>query len=168
MSSSKFDYYWRDYNGEIPDDAVPAGYDKNLERTYVGQLLVLNHGLLTTRIYKGIKSVTASKQGIHTSCEAVKILCSQHLEKFVWLPAKACTLHTDIIGKHLVVGGYENGKLLNIGRGSYQEEVIVGKVCSYNIGNASLYFPYKNQELNMDSYEILVFDNDAVGDFDVR
>jgi hypothetical protein len=67
------DYYWRDYTGEIPDDAVPGGYDRNLESTYIGQLFVINHGLLTTRIYKGQKSVMASRCGIHTSCESIKV-----------------------------------------------------------------------------------------------
>ncbi|KAJ3617377.1 hypothetical protein MTP99_007105 [Tenebrio molitor] len=168
MSPSKLDYYWRDYTGEIPDDAVPGGYDRNLEPTYIGQLFVINHGLLPARIYKGQKSVTASRYGIHSSCECIKILCSPDLHKFVWLPSTAATLHTDAIGKHLVIGGYENGKVLNIGRGSYQEEVIVGKVCGFNIGSALLYFPYKGKELNMKSYEVLVYDINAVGDIDVR
>ncbi|EFA08774.2 uncharacterized protein LOC103314048 [Tribolium castaneum] len=165
---AKFDYYWRDYYGDIPDDAFPAGYDRNLEPTYIGQLFVLNHGLLTTRIYKGQKCVTASKEGIHTSSEAIKILCSTQAEKFRWIPSTACELHVETIGKHLVVGGYENGKILNIGRGSYQEEVIVGKVCSYNIGNALMYFPYKNEEVTMDSYEVLIYDNNNIDDIDVR
>lgn len=73
-----------------------------------------------------------------------------------------------MIGKHLVVGGYENCKILNIGRGSYQEEVIVGKVCGYNIGNALMYFPYKEKELFMKSYEVLIYDNNNIDDIDVR
>ncbi|XP_044252980.1 uncharacterized protein LOC123003961 [Tribolium madens] len=165
---AKFDYYWRDYYGEIPDDALPGGYDRNLEPTYIGQLFVLNKGLLTTRIYKGQKCVTASKEGIYTSSEAIKILCSTQPEKFRWISSTASDLHVESIGKHLVVGGYENGKILNVGRGSYQEEAIVGKVCSYNIGKALMYFPYKNEEINMDSYEVLIYDNNNIDDIDVR
>jgi hypothetical protein len=45
----------------------------------------------------------------------------------------------------------------------------VGKVCGYyNIGSALLYFPYKCKELDMKSYEVLVYDINAVGDIDVR
>jgi hypothetical protein len=77
ISPPKFDYYWRDNTGEIADDAVPGGYDRNLESTYIGQLFVINHGLLTTRIYKGQKSVMASRCGIHTSCESIKSRTAQ-------------------------------------------------------------------------------------------
>ncbi|RZC35800.1 DUF3421 domain containing protein, partial [Asbolus verrucosus] len=118
-----------------------------MQSTYIAQLFLVDHGLLPTRLYKGEKTVTASRNGVHTSDEFIKILCSKQPEKFVWLPVTAQNLHTEIIGKHLVVGGTENGKVVNIGRGAYQEEVVVGKVCSYNIGNALMYFPYQDQEL---------------------
>ncbi|KAH0815972.1 hypothetical protein GEV33_006819 [Tenebrio molitor] len=77
------------FNPRSPDDC---------EKIITG----LDHGLLTTGIYKGQKSVTASRCGIHTSCESIKILYSPEMHKFVWLPSTAATLHTDAVGKHLV------------------------------------------------------------------
>jgi hypothetical protein len=71
----------------------------------------------------------------------------------------AAKLHTDLVGRHLVLGGNESGKALNIGNISYQGEVIVGKVCGYNIGNALMYFPYDNKEATASSYEVLVYDD---------
>jgi hypothetical protein len=59
----------------------------------------------------------------------------------------------------LVIGGTESSKELNIGRISYQGEVIVGKVCGYNIGNALMYFPYDNKEVTASSYEVLIYDD---------
>jgi hypothetical protein len=156
------DYYWRDYFGEIPDDAVPGGTDRNHEMTYIAQVYIPKQGILTTRLYKGSKSVTASRYGIHTSDVFVKILCSNQPEKLSWVPATAAKLHTELAGKHLVAGGTENGKTLNIGRVSYQGEVIVGKVCSYNVGNALMFFPYHNNEISVKSYEVLVYDNKDV------
>ncbi|CAH1383066.1 unnamed protein product [Tenebrio molitor] len=127
--------------------------------TYIAQVYIPKQGILTTRLYKGSKSVTASRYGIHTSDVFVKILCSNQPEKLSWVPATAAKLHTELAGKHLVAGGTENGKILNIGRVSYQGEVIVGKVCSYNVGNALMFFPYHNNEISVKSYEVLVYEN---------
>ncbi|KAJ8961142.1 hypothetical protein NQ318_008822 [Aromia moschata] len=76
---------------------------------------------------------------------------------FEWVQAKAECLHVDFINKHLVLGGVEDGGLLNIGRVMYQNQVIVGKVCGFNIGKALLYFTdtIKREELSADSYEVL-------------
>jgi hypothetical protein len=71
----------------------------------------------------------------------------------------AAKLHTELIGKHLVVGGTENGKVLNIGRVSYQGEVIVGKVYSYSVGDALMFFPYHSNETSVVSYEVLVYEH---------
>jgi hypothetical protein len=157
--SKTFNYYWKDYFGEIPADAVPGGTDKNHQTTYIAQVYIPNHGILTTRLYKGSKSVTTSRYGIHTSEQFIKVLCSDEPEKLSWVKTTAAKLHTDLIGKHLVVGGTENGKILNIGRASYQGEVIVGKVCSYNVGDASMFFPYHNNEISVASYEVLVYED---------
>ncbi|KAH0819145.1 hypothetical protein GEV33_003646 [Tenebrio molitor] len=158
----KGNYYWRDYDGEIPDDAIPAGSDRNHKPTYIGQVLVPNRQIQTVRIYQGRKSVTASANGIFTLTSFIKILCSDKPEKFSWVSTTAAKLHTDLVGRHLVLGGNESGKALNIGRISYQGEVIVGKVCGYNIGDALMYFPYDNKEVTASSYEVLVYDDAEV------
>ncbi|XP_063917088.1 uncharacterized protein LOC135132817 [Zophobas morio] len=157
--ATKIDYYWRDFTDEIPDDAVPGGKDKNGKTTYIVQVYIPKHGILTTRLYEGQKSVTASRYGIHTSESFIKVLCSSQPENLSWIPSTAANLHIDTIGQNLVPGGTENGKLLHIGRVSYQGEVIVGKVCGYNIGNALMFFPYGKDEISVGSYEVLVYDD---------
>jgi hypothetical protein len=159
LYSKKFDYYWRDYYGEIPDDAIPGGSDRNYKPTYIGQVYVPNRQIQTVRIYPGKESVTASANGIFTLTSFIKILCSDKPEKFSWVSTTAAKLHTDLVGRHLVLGGTESAKELNIGRISYQGEVIVGKVCGYNIGNALMYFPYDNKEVTASSYEVLIYDD---------
>lgn len=86
-------------------------------------------------------------------------MCSGHKENFAWISANAATLHLTTINKHLVSGGTEWGKVLNIGRIKYQGELIIGKVCSGTIGNAKLYFPYKGEEIESTSYEILIYED---------
>lgn len=59
------DYYWRDYHGKIPSDAIEGGRDIRGHPTYIGQAFVLHHGILIGQIYPGQKSITTSKEGIH-------------------------------------------------------------------------------------------------------
>jgi hypothetical protein len=152
------DYYWRDYYGKIPDDAVEGGKDIRGNPTYIGQAFVLHHGILIGQIYPGQISLTTSKEGIHVTNVYNKILCSPKQDNFVWVPGNSATLHLTTINKHLVPGGMEWGKVLNIGRVKYQGELIIGKVCSGTIGKAKLYFPYKGAEITVSSYEILTYE----------
>lgn len=39
LPNSFLDFYWRDYKGIIPKDALAAGYDSENETTYVAQVL---------------------------------------------------------------------------------------------------------------------------------
>ncbi|CAH1371055.1 unnamed protein product [Tenebrio molitor] len=158
LSILNLDYYWRDYYGKIPDDAVEGGKDIRGNPTYIGQAFVLHHGILIGQIYPGQISLTTSKEGIHVTNVYNKILCSPKQDNFVWVPGNAATLHLTTINKHLVPGGMEWGKVLNIGRVKYQGELIIGKVCSGTIGKAKLYFPYKGAEITVSSYEILTYE----------
>ncbi|RZB40493.1 uncharacterized protein BDFB_011542, partial [Asbolus verrucosus] len=139
--------------------AIEGGKDARGHATYIGQAFVLHHGILIGTIYPGQKSITTSKEGIHVSEVYNRILCSKHKENFFWIPGNAATLHLTTIDKHLVSGGTEWGKILNIGRVKYQGEIIVGKVCSGTISNAKMYFPYNRQEISVSSYEILTYED---------
>jgi hypothetical protein len=67
LSILNLDYYWRDYYGKIPDDAVEGGKDIRGNPTYIGQAFVLHHGILIGQIYPGQISLTTSKEGIHVT-----------------------------------------------------------------------------------------------------
>ena len=45
------DYYWRDYYGVIPNDAVPAGKDHNGDTLYIGLIYVRGFELLPGTIF---------------------------------------------------------------------------------------------------------------------
>ena len=50
-------YYWRDYTGEIPEDAFPGGLDINQKPTYIGQAYLKGVGLIPTSLYPGQPSM---------------------------------------------------------------------------------------------------------------
>ncbi|KAJ8961144.1 hypothetical protein NQ318_008824 [Aromia moschata] len=152
------DYYWRDYTGDIPQDAVEGGSDINKRTTYIGQVYVKNGGIIPVTIYPGQKFVMANIFTLHKTQDYIKILCSSSKDNFKWVSANAKDIHLRFIGKHLVRGGVEYGLVSNIGRVLYQNEIVVGKVCGFSVGNANMYFPYKNEEKSSSLYEVLVYE----------
>jgi hypothetical protein len=152
------DYYWRDYNGEIPHDAILGGYTVNKKPTYIGQAFLADVGIIPGTIYPGQVGIRLPFGWKATFSDiAVKILCSKHLNCFSWEPAENKTLHSTTIGRHLVVGGYENGQKLNVGRVTYQNQMIVGKVLGYKAGNAGCYFVFGDKEIGVGSYQVLIY-----------
>ncbi|XP_018562464.1 uncharacterized protein LOC108904403 [Anoplophora glabripennis] len=161
LGGSTQGYYWRDYTGMIPEDAVEGGHDKNNIPTYIGQVYVHNFGISTVTIYPGKTCVTLSVENFDV-WNYIKILCSPFKENFKWVSADAKRLHVQMTGKHLVPGGVEwNGLVTNIGRILYQGELLVAKVCGFNVGNAKLYYRIGNGQKDTDYYEILTYDDDG-------
>lgn len=71
--------------------------------------------------------------------------------------ASSTDLHTSAINKILVIGGYEDDVIINIGRVMYQGELKIGKVLSSNIGKAHLYFVHNDNEKEVNTYEVLTY-----------
>ena len=47
------DYSWRDYDGDIPEDAVVGGYDNIDTPIYIGRRYTKRQGFIVTEIYPG-------------------------------------------------------------------------------------------------------------------
>lgn len=152
------DYYWREYLGVIPSDAIPGGFDKTNQRTYIGQMFDSRFGLLPSTIYKGSKHLLASGGGSSFTADTfVKILCSPNHNRYKWIPTENSKSHL-LVDYHLVIGGNEAGYVLNIGRVNHESEIILGKVFGHNTPYRGLSIPYKSKESIYQSYEILVYD----------
>ncbi|XP_044271138.1 uncharacterized protein LOC123015468 [Tribolium madens] len=153
------DYYWRDYTGVVPPDAIIGGNDINGRPTYIGQGFYSKAGLLPGTIYPGKSEIKLPYNGLVLSTIGVKILCSGNPNNFSWERAESTSLHVTTIGKHLVIGGFEDGKYINIGRAMYQGELIVGKVLGFDPEKARLCFIHEEKEIVVNSYQILVYNN---------
>lgn len=57
-------YYWREYTGKIPTDAVPGGSDINSETTYIGLGFVKNRGIIPGVIYPNQKFISVPSYGV--------------------------------------------------------------------------------------------------------
>ena len=94
----------------------------------------------------------------------LQILCGAQ-QNFYWAQANASHLHVQMIDKRPIIGGHEVGGILNIGRISYEGDIKIGKVISFRTESALLHFNVKGTEKGVSSYEILLFNDNAV---DVR
>ena len=66
-------YYWRDYAGTIPQDAVLGGRNEHGDKIYIGQAYVPNVGLIVSEIYKGLDEVEIPYHGIETIDSNIKV-----------------------------------------------------------------------------------------------
>ncbi|KAK4886676.1 hypothetical protein RN001_002947 [Aquatica leii] len=150
------DYYWRDYVGIIPNDALPGGFDKSRARTYIGQILTKDL-LLPATIHNGSKTSVASANGETIYVDNfVKILCTRNRGRYRWVTTENSKTHL-LTNFHLVIGGTEAGYVLNIGRVAHDMQVIVGKVFAHHTPYKGLTIPYNNTEITYQSYELLVY-----------
>ncbi|KAF2897472.1 hypothetical protein ILUMI_08702 [Ignelater luminosus] len=158
IKSNEFpDYYWREYVGIIPEDAVEGGTDQSGNPTYVGQAYFDHIGLLPAIIFPACrKAYTTAYFSELTTDKNIKILCSKHKENLEWIQTKSEETHL-LTDRGLVVGGYEVGQTLNIGRLLYDGRVIIGKVFSHPLANKGLWIPYNERPMNFQSYEILTY-----------
>ncbi|KAK4874764.1 hypothetical protein RN001_014124 [Aquatica leii] len=154
------DYCWRDYNGEIPHDALKCGTDRAKKAIYVGQVLYENK-LIPGKIHENDANIHFEFYRAYTANETIKILCVRHPERFEWIQVKYYEVF-HMNNKHLFLGGYEKGYDTYIGRAKSHGELTVGKViCSptncirlTTIENGSWY--------DHDEFEILTYNPDAV------
>jgi hypothetical protein len=75
------------------------------------------------------------------------------------MSSKPRNLQLDLIDKHAVIGGHEDGSgYMSIGRINYQNEVKIGKINSFLVNGAYLYFNNNGVEgIVKSSYQILMY-----------
>ncbi|RZC31892.1 hypothetical protein BDFB_013372, partial [Asbolus verrucosus] len=159
------DYYWRDFDGSIPSDAVLGTNDQEVN-TYVGNAGIYGGGLLIGQLFPNDSyiTVTGKPEPVQTTDKFVKILCSQHPELLQWFPVNSDTF--DTIPFHLVQGGWEVNPpidiydgIIHVGRVLHNNRMVIGKVIGYENGAGHwLYFHDGDEELHATEYEILVYD----------
>ncbi|XP_030765204.1 uncharacterized protein LOC115889366 [Sitophilus oryzae] len=156
-TNSLMDYYWRPYAGIIPEDAYTPGKTQNGQDIYIGQVAIKPHpGVYPAPLYKGEK-VVASKDGPKAAWNFVQILCTRSPEKLIWVARSKTDAHILPANVHPVIGGMEDGQLLNIGKIHFQGQTIIGKILSGNIGDAIMYYVYNNSEKAIHSYQVLAY-----------
>ncbi|KAK4873274.1 hypothetical protein RN001_015303 [Aquatica leii] len=154
-------FYWRDFDGTVPDDALPGGTDLNGKPIYIGQ--VYAYYLIPAKIYKNDKRAYYEYGGEELNVtENIKILCTQHPDDFYWIPTDNDRIKS-IANVTLVLGGYEPGCSTYIGRTRKYGEVLVGKALADNHpDNAGLHITQRGKKFRATSFEVLSFDSNEI------
>ncbi|KAF2879110.1 hypothetical protein ILUMI_27058 [Ignelater luminosus] len=155
-------YYWRDYTGETPADALAGGTDVNGKPIYIGQIFNLRF-LIPAKIYENDKTAYYEYGGPeHSIKDNIKILCTQHPEHFKWVRTNNEEIKLMTSG-HLVIGGYEPGCTTYIGRVRHAGEILVGKALTDNLPQfAGLYVTKDEKAKKYTTFEVLTFDPNTV------
>ncbi|XP_030765221.1 uncharacterized protein LOC115889384 [Sitophilus oryzae] len=160
FANSIIDYYWRPNLGLLPKDAYSAGKNANGDYVFIGQVAIEKHpGVYPAPIYMG-RRIVASKDGPQQAWNFVQILCTPYPEKFVWLPRTQANVHMLPDNVYPVIGGIEDGKYLYIGKIHYQGQTVIGKILSGHIGKALMYYAHNNEEMAVDTYQLLTYTED--------
>jgi hypothetical protein len=154
-------YYWKEYTGVVPRDAIAGGRDAAGRRTFIGQAYIHGHGFYVAHIRPGVTEVVVPCYGPKVATSDVKILCSEHPEYFSWVKTSAKTFEADTAGLKVVIGAYDNignNGIMHVGRIFYQGAVIVGDVTPFasRKGNVQLWFVFNKVERPANFYEVLV------------
>lgn len=70
------EYYWKEFNGTIPADAIEGGRDSSGATTYIGQAFISSDGrcaLVTVNLHSGRRNVHAPLYGIKNTDKNVKV-----------------------------------------------------------------------------------------------
>ncbi|KRT84882.1 hypothetical protein AMK59_2754 [Oryctes borbonicus] len=120
LADDKHSYFWREYTGTIPDDAV------RFEDLYIAQIPY--NGLLPATLYSGKKEAVSECFGRRvTMTTGIKILCDELTETFDWEWVNVNKLTENMLQDY-VVGGVEDGSKLYIGKVFHEGEWKIGKV----------------------------------------
>ncbi|KAJ3636598.1 hypothetical protein MTP99_000129 [Tenebrio molitor] len=151
------DYYWREYTGVIPRDAVKGGANINGEQVYIAQAYVKNHGLIPGQINAGVKEVWVPIDGVQKIDQHIKILCS--VNNFVWVATNSTNLHVEMVDRQMVIGGHEDDHgIIAVGRISYEGGTQIGKIDAFTVGDSHFRWVDSNKnEGDVTSFDVLVY-----------
>ncbi|KAJ8950639.1 hypothetical protein NQ318_010838 [Aromia moschata] len=165
------DFYWREFEGVIPTDAISFGYSDFVQKQlYIGQAYIHNYGLMIGKIYNGAKQITVPCYGTKTTNTAIKILCAQDSRKYYWLSTTNETYSTDTANKCPVLGGYDETipdhtnlthGVLHIGRINYLDDYVTGNIAAYH-EYPLFYYVLNNVEKNSAVYEVLMYSDNPI------
>ncbi|KAK9711954.1 Protein of unknown function (DUF3421) [Popillia japonica] len=117
------EFYWRNYfPSEIPCDAFPGPDSK-----YIGQVNYSNDVCLPVCIYPQCNKAVGERAGKQEFRENIRIMCTTNAHKFFWEPIDFNCV-TDCQMKNVVVGGYQDGYNLYVGKAYHEGEWKIGKV----------------------------------------
>ncbi|XP_030762112.1 uncharacterized protein LOC115886925 isoform X2 [Sitophilus oryzae] len=158
-----FDYFWRDYNEILPDDAYPVGVDTLLYTDVDVGLASVEEipGVYPTAIRPG-KTVVVPIDRRREASKFKQILCTGQTKRLKWMSASATSILKDIPkSNHPILAGIEGRNRLYIGRQRVEGEIVIGKILAGDVNNALMWYAHHHTEKSLSSYDVLTYDTSA-------
>ncbi|KAJ3645971.1 hypothetical protein Zmor_023586 [Zophobas morio] len=150
-------YYWRDFYGKIPPDAIEGGRTAAGTPFYVAQVYIRNFELLPAMVFPNKpEAITSAYNKELKPTTHIKVLCSKNKDNFKWVPTRSEDLSL-LTNTHLVVGGNEVGQVLYIGRVFDETSTVLGKIFKHNQPNKGIWVPSQGHHANYFNYEVLTY-----------
>ncbi|KAF2879112.1 hypothetical protein ILUMI_27060 [Ignelater luminosus] len=151
-------YYWREYRGFVPEDALPGGRDTDKRTTYIAQ--ILHDKLLIPGEIRDNEKRAYYEWGFQefAATENIKILCTRQPEKMQWFRTTKDNF-TMLTNRNFVFGGYEPNNEIYVGRKVFDESIVVGKVQVILPSREAVFHYPRNKMGHFDyDFEILKYD----------
>ncbi|KAF5308041.1 hypothetical protein FQR65_LT06415 [Abscondita terminalis] len=150
-------YYWRDFKDEIPFDALSVGLNSEGVPIYLAQ--VFHKGLLMPGSLK-----KGSKRAIYEyetkqwdTSENIKILCTNYPQFLHWQATDTCQFSGNAKN---IIGGYDSGLPVFIGRSNKENQILVGKIFGSEL--PVLHTTFNKQSIRLKFFDVLVYRNEDV------
>ncbi|GJQ68819.1 hypothetical protein Trydic_g19807 [Trypoxylus dichotomus] len=160
-AENQHNYFWRDYRGTIPSDAL------EVEGLYVAQIPY--NGALPATLYPEKKEAVSECEGHRVVVkEGIKLLCDAWNTSFSWEFVNVNKLTKQKL-KDYVIGGTEDGSTLYIGKIFHEGEWKIGKVFPPSSRWKGLRVWYNNGDKYVtDDFQILKYTTQLAHIFSVR
>jgi hypothetical protein len=100
--ASEVEYYWKEYAGVIPPDALPGGRDLDGRNTYIGQAYIHGHGLYVAQIFPGKNELDVPCYGVKKADKDIKVKILQFSNTLQnWFTCRYCAPNTPTISSGL-------------------------------------------------------------------
>ncbi|CAF1087612.1 unnamed protein product [Adineta steineri] len=125
-------------NGEVPPNAVPAGYEANGQITYVARFVTTGGQLAPGKLFPPYRQAYSSYNGIEHSSYIYQVLTHPNQQELKWVPSNGNNLPT---GALQAGGDYKSP--LYIGRAPFQGGICCGK---FEPTHNCVYLPWGGRE----------------------
>ncbi|KAF5293686.1 hypothetical protein FQA39_LY03171 [Lamprigera yunnana] len=147
-------YYWRDYHGVVPNDALVPGIDNNGMSVYIAQVLYEDQ-LIPGRLVEGQNQAVFEYGGKKwTTSINIKIFCTKVPQFFKWIKTTSAKFS---VQNDYIVGGYEKRYGIFIGRGTHNWDLLIGKIVVDGTNPIVLHAAQDDVAIRLNNFEVLSF-----------
>ncbi|KAF5271203.1 hypothetical protein FQA39_LY08210 [Lamprigera yunnana] len=149
------DSYWRDFEGTVPNDAIPGGSTESNKTTYIGQAVYYNN-LILGEIYNNKLYVSKYSQLISIT-ENIKILCTTHPRRFEWRQVNDIIDFRRLTKENMIFIEMNKYEKFYLGRAHFRNHAVVGVIRLNDDGTPEFQGSSEMFAFNTKTFQVLYY-----------